>query len=417
MKSLFKTIIITSFLSSIFAILCFVGALYWLKNIGVDFRAMDFLSQYLPEKIIERETIKEPQIIEKYIPQTTQEQMIVDIVKKSQDSVVSVIASRDLPVMEQYFIDPFQGFGSDLFGGGLQIPQYKQKGTEKKEVSAGTGFIVSDDGLILTNKHVVNEEGAEFTVVMNNGKKYPAKILAKDPTQDIAIIKIEKSGLTLLKLANSDSIEVGQTVVAIGNALGEFKNTVSIGVVSGLRRSVTASGGGMKEVLDDLIQTDAAINPGNSGGPLFNLSGEVIGINTAMSQGAQNIGFALPINKAKKDLDQVKKTGKISQPFLGVRYVLIDKDIKEKNNLPVDYGALVTRGETQSDLAVVSGSPADKAGIAENDIILEAEGKKITKDNTLAKFLQNYNVGDVIKLKIYHKGEEKIIEATLAERK
>ena len=321
MKQLLKTIIITSFFSSLLAIGSFVGLLYGLKNTGVDFGVMNFLSQYLPEKVIERETIREPQIIEKYIPQTTQEQIIVDIVKKSQDSVVSVVATKDLPVIEQYFIDPFQGFGNDFFSGGLQIPQYRQKGTEKKEVSSGTGFIATSDGLVLTNKHVVMEEGAEFTVIMNNGNKYPAKVLAKDPMQDIAILKIEKTNLPAVKLGDSDSIEVGQTVVAIGNALGEFKNTVSTGVVSGLFRTVTASGGGMTETLDDLIQTDAAINPGNSGGPLFNLSGEVIGINTAMSQGAQNIGFALPINKAKKDLDQVKKTGKISQPFLGVRRI------------------------------------------------------------------------------------------------
>ncbi|KKQ52645.1 MAG: Protease Do [Parcubacteria group bacterium GW2011_GWD2_38_12] len=417
MKQLLKTIIITSFFSSLLAIGSFVGLLYGLKNTGVDFGVMNFLSQYLPEKVIERETIREPQIIEKYIPQTTQEQIIVDIVKKSQDSVVSVVATKDLPVIEQYFIDPFQGFGNDFFSGGLQIPQYRQKGTEKKEVSSGTGFIATSDGLVLTNKHVVMEEGAEFTVIMNNGNKYPAKVLAKDPMQDIAILKIEKTNLPAVKLGDSDSIEVGQTVVAIGNALGEFKNTVSTGVVSGLFRTVTASGGGMTETLDDLIQTDAAINPGNSGGPLFNLSGEVIGINTAMSQGAQNIGFALPINKAKKDLDQVKKTGKISQPFLGVRYILINKEIQQKNNLPVDYGALIAKGENQADVAVVPGSPADKAGIMENDIILEINGKKITKDSTLSKLLQNHNIGDSIKLKIYHKGEEKIIEAILAERK
>lgn len=420
MKNLFKTIIITSFLSSVLAIGSFIGLLYGLKSAGADLGVMDFLSEYLPEKVIEREftkeTIKEPQTItiEKYEPQTTQEQMIVDIVKKSQDSVVSVIASKDLPVMEQYFIDPFQGLGDDFE---LQVPQYRQKGIEKKEVSSGTGFIATSDGLILTNKHVVNEEGTEFTVVMNNGKKYPAKVLAKDPVQDIAVLKIEKTNLPAVRFGNSDSIEVGQTVVAIGNALGEFKNTVSTGVVSGLRRTVTASGGGMTETLDDLIQTDAAINPGNSGGPLFNLAGEVIGINTAISQGAQNVGFALPINKAKKDLDQVKKTGKISVPFLGVRYVIIDEEIQKKNNLSVDYGALVIRGEAQSDVAVISESPADKAGIVENDIILEMAGKKITKDNTLAKIIQNLKVGDKVKIKIIHKGEEKIVEAVLEERK
>lgn len=417
MKSLLKIIIVTSFLSSVLAIGSFVGLLYGLKSVGADLGVMDFLSEYLPEKIIEREylkeTIKEPQIIERYEPQTTQEQIIVDIVKKSQDSVVSVIATKDLPVMEQYFVNPF---GNDFFGE-LQVPQYRQKGTEKKEVSAGTGFIATSDGLILTNKHVVNEEGTEFTVVMNNGKKYPAKVLAKDPVQDIAVLKIEKINLPAVRFGNSDSIEVGQTVVAIGNALGEFKNTVSTGVVSGLRRTVTASGGGMTETLDDLIQTDAAINLGNSGGPLFNLAGEVIGINTAISQGAQNVGFALPINKAKKDLEQVKKTGKISVPFLGVRYILIDEEIQKKNNLTVDYGALVVKGDTQSDVAVTPGSPADKAGIVENDIILEMAGKKVAKDNTLAKIIQNLKVGDKVKIKILHKGEEKTVEAVLEERK
>lgn len=415
MKNL-KIIISTALISIVATILVLSGVIFVIGKIGSE--RFGFLKDYLPEKIIEKETIKETQIVEKYEPQTTQEQMIVDIVQKSQDGVVSIVATKDLPVVEQYFVDPFGGMGlPNDFWGGLQIPQYRQKGTEKKEVSSGTGFIVTSDGMILTNKHVVSDEEAEFTVLMNNGDKYSAKVLARDPSQDIAILKIDKNNLPVLKIGDSESIMPGQSVIAIGNALGEFKNTVSVGVVSGLRRTITASGGGMTETLDDLIQTDAAINPGNSGGPLLNLRGEVIGINTATTQGAQNIGFALPINKAKKDLEQVKKSGKISQPFLGVRYVLIDEDIKKKNNLTVDYGALVARGETQSDLAVVPGSPADKAGIVENDIILEIEGKKITKTDTLAKLIQDYKVGDVIKLKVLHKGDEKILDVTLAERK
>ena len=413
MNQYIKNILISLSVSAVVVAIALGGFLYAVKKGAVD------LSGYMPEKLV-KETIKEqPQVIEKYIPQTTQEQMIVDIVKKYQDAVVSVIASKDLPVLEQYYANPFEGFGfpGDLFGQGFQIPQYRQKGTEKQEVSSGTGFIVSPDGLVLTNKHVVSEEGAEFTVLMNNGDKYPAKVLAVDPVQDIAVLKIEKKNLAAVALGDSDSIQVGQTVIAIGNSLGEFRNTVSAGVVSGLRRTITAQGGGEVEILEDLIQTDAAINPGNSGGPLINLKGEVIGINTAMTQGAQNIGFALPINKAKKDLDQVKKTGKISYPFLGVRYVLIDKDLQKKNNLPVDYGALVVRGETQTDLAVTPGSPADIAGIVENDIILEANGKKVTKDNSLAKIIQASSVGDELTLKILHKGEEKVIKAKLAERK
>ena len=271
---------------------------------------------------------------------------MVKIVKESQESVVSVIATKDLPVLETYYADPFREFGFPVIflAAGCKFPNIA-----KKELKKGSIFrerIYCFRGRIgLTNKHVVSEEEAEFTVVMNDGKKYPAKVLAKDPVQDIAVLKIEAKSLSALKLGNSDNIQIGQTVVAIGNALGEFENTVSKGVVSGLRRTITAGGGGMTETLEDLVQTDAAINPGNSGGPLLNLSGEVIGINTAMTQGAQNIGFALPVNKAKRDLEQVKKTGKISYPFLGVRYALINKELKEKNNLSVDYGALIVRGK------------------------------------------------------------------------
>lgn len=419
MSPLFKTILIASVSAFVVSILSFIGFVGSMQFSGIDLSGIG-LGKYFPERVIikEKEVIKEPQVVEKYIPQTTQEQMIVDIVKRSQDAVVSVIATKDLPVLEQSFIDPFQGFGfpNDFFGG-LQVPQYQQKGTEKREVSSGTGFIVSSDGLVLTNKHVVSDQDAEFTVLMNDGEKYPAKVLARDPIQDIAILKVEKSGLPVLALGDSDTIQTGQTVIAIGNALGEFRNTVSVGVISGMWRTITAQGGGTTETLEDLIQTDAAINPGNSGGPLFNLSGEVIGINVAMSQSAQNIGFALPVNKAKRDIEQVKKTGKISYPFLGVRYVLIDADLQKKNNLSVDYGALIARGETSTDLAVTPGSPADIAGIVENDIILEANGKKITKDNPLAKIIQASRVGDTINLKVLHRGAEKIITATLTERK
>lgn len=418
--SQYKIIAIAVGVSVVLSGALFAGFVLAMPYLGSAFPSF---ASYFPQRVYEREIIKEPQVIEtveKYVPQTTQEQMVVNVVKKAQNAVVSVIATKDLPVIEQYYIDPFQGFGfEDLFGGGLQIPQYRQKNgaTEKKEVSSGTGFIVSSDGLVLTNKHVVSDEGAEFTILLNNGEKYPAQVLARDPVQDIAVLKVEKKGLPVLALGNSDSIETGQTVIAIGNALGEFRNTVSVGVISGLRRTITAGGGGMTETLEDLIQTDAAINPGNSGGPLLNLSGEVIGINTAMSQAAQNIGFALPINKATRDIEQVKKTGKITYPFLGIRYVLVDADMQKKNNLSVDYGALVARGETSNDLAVVPGSPADIAGIVENDIILEIDGKKITKDNPLSQVIQSHKVGDVITLKVLHKGKEETRGVTLVERK
>ncbi len=374
------------------------------------------------QNVIGENKKQEDDSVAKYIPPTTQEQQTINVVKNVSPAVVSIIVTKDLPVLEQYGggspFEEFFGPNGDFFSPfEFNIPQYRQKGTQKQEVGGGTGFIVSADGLILTNKHVVSDEAAEYTVLTNEGEKIPAKVLARDPFQDIAIIKIEKTNLPTVTFGDSDKMEIGQTVVAIGNALGEFRNTVSVGVVSGLQRNVTASGGGTSEQIENVIQTDAAINPGNSGGPLLNLRGEVIGINVAMASGAENIGFSLPINIAKKSLNDVETTGKISYPYIGIRYIPVTKDLQTNNKLPVDYGALVQRGEKVGDLAVIPGSPADKAGIQENDIILEVDGKKITEDNPLAKMVQKYKVGDEITLKIWHKGIEKTLKAILEEWK
>ena len=231
---------------------------------------------------------------------------------------------------------------------------------------------------------------------------------------DIALIKIIGSGYPYLTLGNSDSLDVGQSVIAIGNALGEFRNTVSVGVVSGLARSITAGDeSGNSETLDHVIQTDAAINPGNSGGPLLDLSGEVIGVNVAVAQGSQSIGFALPIDSVESAIDSVKTTGRIIRPYLGIRYVSINSDLKNKNNLTVDYGVLVKAGQNADELAVIPGSPADKAGIVENDIILEVDGTKLDDTNNLADIIRQKKVGDVISLKILHKGTEKTVQVTL----
>jgi S1-C subfamily serine protease len=233
----------------------------------------------------------------------------------------------------------------------------------------------------------------------------------------VAIIKVEPSvgvSFPYLNFGDSDNLDVGQSVIAIGNALAEYRNTVSVGVVSGLSRSVTAGdGSGSSEFLDHVIQTDAAINPGNSGGPLLDLSGKVVGVNVAIVQGSQNIGFALPINSIKGVVDSVKKTGKIIRPYLGLRYVLITAEMKEKNNLTVDYGVLVKAGANTSELAVIPGSSADKAGIIENDIILEIDGVKLNTKNSLASIVREKNIGQIISLKILHKGAEKIIPVTL----
>lgn len=352
---------------------------------------------------------------EPYVSNISYEQAIIDAVKNTSPSVVSIVISKNVPIYEQQWINPFP---DDPFFN-FQIPQQVQKGTKLQEVGAGSGFIVTAEGLVLTNKHVVADSKAEYTVFTNDGKKYSAKVLAKDPVQDLAVIKIESSGITFkpVTLGDSAGIQIGQGAIAIGNALGEFRNTVSVGIVSGLGRTISASDqlGSLSETLEGIIQTDAAINAGNSGGPLLNLKGEVIGINTAMAQDAQSIGFAIPINMAKKDIDQVIKTSKIVYPFLGVRYVLIDEKVKEKYKLSTDYGAYVLKG-LNGEAAITAGSPAAKAGIKEKDIILEVNQEKITADNSLSKIIAKYNPGDKVILKILRSGQEQSMEVALGER-
>jgi serine protease Do len=349
-----------------------------------------------------------------YLPETSQEQSTINVVNEASPAVVSIIITKNLPVIEQYYINPFPDSPFNFL-----IPQYRQKGTQKQEVGGGTGFIVSSTGLVLTNNHVVSDTEAEYTVLTNDGKKYPAQVLARDSVRDLAVIQIKDAGIQsfpTLTLGDSDGLQIGQTIIAIGNALGEFRNTVSVGVISGLGRTVSAgSSGGSVETQEDVIQTDAAINPGNSGGPLLNLRGEVIGVNFAMAQGAENIGFAIPINHAKKDIEQVKTLGKISYPFLGINYVVLNDTIKSDNNLPINYGAWLTKGSS-GEAAVVSGSPAEKAGLKEGDIILEFNGEKITTDNPLSKIIMKYNPGDKISLRILRNGQEKTVDVTLGER-
>jgi serine protease Do len=348
---------------------------------------------------------------------TTEEERRVAVVEEAMPAVVSVIVDKDVPVYEQYYESPF---GNDFFGQFFSVPQYRQKGTERQQVGAGTGFLVSTDGLIVTNKHVVLDEEADYTVVMNDGTKYMAEVLGRDPSNDLAVLQIQpEEGQEFPHIIlDADEPKVGQSVIAIGYALGRFSNTVSTGIVSGLQRDITASDGSgyNASTLYDVIQTDTAINPGNSGGPLLNLEGEAIGMNVAVEQGAQGIGFAIPISDVRQVVESVLATGHIARPFLGVRYVMITEQSAEQNQLPVDYGALIVRGETQLDLAVTPGSPADIAGIVENDIILELNGEKLTEDNPLFIAIRGLGVGDTAKLKVLHKGEEKEIEVTLAER-
>ncbi|MDF1498493.1 MAG: trypsin-like peptidase domain-containing protein [Patescibacteria group bacterium] len=351
---------------------------------------------------------------------TEEESAVVSAVEKVSPAVVNVVSSKDLPKIQR-FRNPFfdDEFFREFFGDDFSTPDNSQNGeTERKEISSGTGFIVSKDGYIVTNKHVVSSDDADYTVLMNNEEKYDAKVIARDPINDLAILKIEAENLPFVELGDSSNLKVGQKTIAIGNALGEFSNTVSTGVISGLSRSIIASGGSIgTEELIDVIQTDASINPGNSGGPLLDISGRVIGINTAIASGAQNIGFAIPINEVKSIIESVEKYGKIVRPWIGVRYVQINETIKKENNLDINYGALILRGEKISDLAIVPGSPADKAGLTENDIILEINGIKIDSDNPLNRAIAKFKPDDEITLKVLHKGEEKEVKVKLEERK
>jgi serine protease Do len=255
---------------------------------------------------------------------TNQESAVIDVVQKSTPAVVSIVAKG---------IDPFSG--------------------SFQELGAGTGFIVRADGVIITNSHVVSDVGSVYTIVTKDKKTYQAKQISRDPVNDIAVLRIDGTGFPTVALANSDGVKVGESVVAIGNALGQLDNTVTEGIVSGVGREIS-------DTYEGLIQTDAAINPGNSGGPLLNLVGEVIGVNTLKLQ-AENIGFAVPSNTVKTVLDNYLKNGRVIRPFLGVATQIISKAVSQLRNIP--EGAFVQ--------SVVPGSAADKAGVKPNDVITE----------------------------------------------
>jgi S1-C subfamily serine protease len=392
-KFSFWMVILTIFLSSLFGFLA--------GMIAVNYFHFNKLFIPLIQQVPGYKQLFSPEEL-KNLPQTlkTDERTIVEVVEKVSPSVVNIVATRDLPE----FIFPLD-FGFDF-------PEMRQ---ERREVGFGSGFIVSADGLILTNRHVVEDERAEYTVVLLDGSRFPAKVIARDRIRDLALLRVQAEKLLpVVSLGNSDDLRLGQTVIAIGNVLGEFQNSVSVGVVSGLGRTITARGGGLVMRMEDVIQTDAAINPGNSGGPLLNSRGEVIGINTAMGIGVENIGFSIPINQAKKAIQEVKEHGRILHPFLGLRWVAINQRVQRENNLPVDYGAWVVRGP-RGEPAIFPKSAAERAGIQENDIILELNNKKITLENSLGKIITKYNPGDKVILKILRNQREKIKEAILGE--
>jgi serine protease Do len=348
--------------------------------------------------------------------QVKEQSGVVDVVKNSSPAVVSIIISKDLNKIPGYSSSPFD-FGPFSLDPFFQNRPQDSSTPNIQQIGGGSGFIISSDGLIMTNKHVVEDTTAKYTVLTSDGQKYDAHVLSRDPVNDLAIVKVDASNLPTLPLGDSSQLQIGQTVIAIGNSLGHYNNTVTTGVVSGIGRTVTASGSGISELLEGVIQTDAAINPGNSGGPLLDIGGSVIGINTAIDQQGQLIGFAIPVNDIKKDVESYKQFGRIVKPFLGIRYVLINQAIKDENKLSVDYGALIVSGGTVSSPAVLPGSAADKAGLKEGDIVLSVNNQKIDQDHSLASFLKSFNPGDTVKMSILSRGESKDITVILGESK
>lgn len=339
----------------------------------------------------------EEEVEEDRIRIQSEESVVIDTVEKVGPSVVTI--SRDLPLQANaYDLGPFSIFGFDA----------PDQSSDPEPQSIGSGFIVSKDGLIVTNKHVVSDLSAKYEVVTNNDKRYEVTQIYRDPLNDISILKIDPSknpgqSLKPVVLGNSSNLKVGQFVIAIGTALGEFPNTVTTGVISGLGRGITTGDYFDAEELDNVIQTDAAINPGNSGGPLLNSSSQVIGVNTAVASGGQNIGFALPIDTIKASLNNFNKTGQFNRAFLGVSYRVIDEELAKQNEV-------VTGAYIQT---VISNSPAEKAGLIQGDIITKIDGKILSDEFQISNAVSKKKVGDEMALEVWKDGQTRSVTATL----
>lgn len=347
-----------------------------------------------------------PKVLNKTIEKQTvvyEESVITKLVEETLPSVVTVGISKTPSINDSFETDPF-----NFFMPFNRIPRSKKK----VEQNIGSGFISSADGLIITNKHVVADTEATYQILTNDKKKYNVEKIYRDSLNDLAILKIKAVNLKPVKLGDSSKLKLGQLVVAIGTPLGEFTNTVTSGIISGLGRGITAGSPfeGSVEKLDNVIQTDAAISPGNSGGPLLNSKGEVIGVNAAIAQEGQNIGFAIPVNVVSDLINNFQKNGgSFERPYIGVRYKLIDKQTAVLNELV--EGAYVVQ--------VVPESPAEKADIQEEDIIIEFDGKKIggSDEQTLAKLIAGKKPGMTVSLKIWRNKAIKNISVTLESAK
>lgn len=325
---------------------------------------------------------------------TSEENLINTIARDVSKSVVSI------NVTGVSYTQDFFGFSS---------PQSQQ--------SAGTGFIIDKSGIVLTNRHVVDEGTTDVEIVFNDGSTAKADVIGRtsnaDPL-DIAFLKIDNPqdyDLVPVALGDSDDLQVGDKVVAIGNALGEFQNTVTSGIISGFNRDIEAYAGFETESLQNLIQTDAAINSGNSGGPLVNSASEVIGVNVATAS-AENISFAIPINDVKGLIDTVIETGKLERAYLGVRYISLNSGIASELGLERDKGAYIPEG-TESSPSVLPDSPASEAGLKEQDIIVSIDGEEITEDRSLVSILGAKRVGQEIEIVVLREGSEEKLTTTL----
>lgn len=325
----------------------------------------------------------------------SEESTVIDVAEKVAPAVVTVSITQEQQVMEPFFMDPFGMFGGQRFQGR----------TETVEQDIGSGFVV-EGGLVVTNKHVVSNPQANFKVIDRDNNEYEVVNIFRDPANDLAILKVEDADLSVVELGDSDQLKVGQSVVAIGTALGEFRHTVTTGVISGLGRGIEAGDGfgGFVEELDNVIQTDAAINPGNSGGPLLNSAAQVVGINTAVSSQAENIGFAIPINILKESLNNFEETGRFERAFLGVSYQTISKETAILNDVP--SGAYLRE--------VVEGSSAADAGLQPGDIVTKINGQSLSDEGySLAEVINRLMPGDKVALEYYRDGETKSVEVTL----
>lgn len=368
----------------------------------------------------------------------------IKAIEKVVPAVVSIVATKDLQVFRNQPLNPFFFNPQEPFSFGEpqqpQSPQNNQPEYKREKVAGGTGFIITADGAALTNKHVVADTGADYTAITKDGKEYDVEIISRDPVNDLAVIQLHEktedasdrktgekknfgakpTGLPMVIFGSSEDVKVGQKVFAIGNARGEYNNSVTSGIVSAIGREIQASeqGGSTAETLSGLIQTDAAINFGNSGGPLINMAGEVIGIDTAIDASATGVGFAIPVKQITPVLESVKKFGHIVRPYLGVTHIILNKDKAAELKLDsLDHGALIVGDRSKKEFGVVSGSPAEKAGLKMDDVILEVDGNKVTEDNTLQSMIQNHAPGDKLKLLVWRDGKTFDLTVTLEEKK